>query len=353
MIGKTNIMIDYNLVTLEELEALYEQAEDLNKDLPMVLSKSQTLLEQHLIAERLLHKDYHEIDWLKICKSLREIFDYADLWMHPLEWQDPSLYPDSDGDARLVKEVFMDERFPDVCEIVDYIYEQFVLDFADNPIKIKEDVLEAGLVRGMHEWSRLTWNVKSFWDDGLLADDSIDIEKTKSKYYDFIRLRYNLTLIAEKRSPKRAAELLRMLQKEWSMIKQWKTGFNAMTEEDLAMFEDALKNRFNDLLKAWDNNQLTPQQIALNNRNEPFKYIHYSVVDDKEKDFISKQICNIVSYPKMSQVCDALFELIKDKKILSTIERNCMYEELRRFGLPDSNTQGFSDKNFYSYYHTK
>ena len=83
---------------------------------------------------------------------------------------------------------------------------------------------------------------------------------------------------------------------------------------------------------------------------EPFKYIHYEIVDEKERICIHKQICNIVRLPKMTQICSALSELRKNKKILATIEQSAMLAELRRLGMPDANKQGFSDQNFYSAY---
>ena len=85
---------------------------------------------------------------------------------------------------------------------------------------------------------------------------------------------------------------------------------------------------------------------------ELFKYIHYRIIDDAEKLKVHKMVCNIVRLPKMQQVCDALFELMKDELVLSTIDQSAMLSELRRLGLP-SDQKGFSDPNFYSYYRTK
>ena len=83
---------------------------------------------------------------------------------------------------------------------------------------------------------------------------------------------------------------------------------------------------------------------------ELFKYIHYEIVDEQERLSIHKQICNIVRLPKMTQICNALNELRKNRKILSTIEQSAMLAELRRLGMPGANRQGFSDQNFYSAY---
>lgn len=250
---------EYNLVTLEELEALYEKADGLRKDLPMKLSSGHTLLEKHLIAERLMQRNYKEVEWLNICKSLADICGYAYLWAHPLAWRDPSLYPDFVIDGRVAKEVFDDTRYPDIIEVVDYIYDQIVLDYADNPIVANEDALEAGLAKGMHEWSTLTWGLRSSLDDGEFIKESWDSNGVYIKDYDFICLRHNLTVIAEQRSPKRAAELLRMLQDEWPQIKKWKTGLETMKEEDIEDFEYGLFNKFDDLLAAGENDNTAPE----------------------------------------------------------------------------------------------
>lgn len=80
-----------------------------------------------------------------------------------------------------------------------------------------------------------------------------------------------------------------------------------------------------------------------------FKYIHYSIIDNDERLRIHKSVCNIVRLPKMQQICGALKELIKEKKVLSTIDQGAMLTELRRLGMP-ADQPGFSDQNFYSYY---
>lgn len=252
---------EYNLVTLEELEALYEKADGRRKDLPMKLSSGHTLLEKHLIAERLLQMNYEKVEWLNICKSLADICGYAHLWAHPLAWQDPYLYPDCVIDGRLAKEVFDDTRYPDIIDIVNYIYDQIVLNYADNPIVMNEDALEAGFAKGMHDWSTLTWGLRSILDDGEFIKESWDSNGVYIKDYDFICLRHNLTVIAEQSSPKRAAELLRMLQDEWPKIKKWKTGLETMKEEDIEDFEYGLFNKFDDLLAAGENDNTAQTDV--------------------------------------------------------------------------------------------
>ena len=81
-----------------------------------------------------------------------------------------------------------------------------------------------------------------------------------------------------------------------------------------------------------------------------FKYIHYKVTDEKKRSEVSFSVSHIVRLPKMSQVCAALKQLMKDELVLSSIEQGAMLTELRRLGLPDGSVPGFSDQNFYSLY---
>ena len=90
----------------------------------------------------------------------------------------------------------------------------------------------------------------------------------------------------------------------------------------------------------------TPEQPQM----DLFKYIHVAVTDDKERAQIHKMVCNIVRLPKMKQICDELYQLIRKEKILSTIKPEAMLAELRRVGMPSADTPGFSDQNFYSNY---
>lgn len=100
----------------------------------------------------------------------------------------------------------------------------------------------------------------------------------------------------------------------------------------------------------------TPQQVAPQStptsipEEEFFKYIHYDIDDDRERVRVHKAICHIVKLPKMQQVIDALKELMDNKRIMRTIKQDAMLAELRRLGLPDGSTTGFSDNNFFSAY---
>lgn len=99
----------------------------------------------------------------------------------------------------------------------------------------------------------------------------------------------------------------------------------------------------------------TPQQVEQRTptsipEEDYFKYIHYYIEDEKERMRVHKAICHIVKLPKMQQVIDALKELMDNKHIMRTIKQEAMLAELRRLGLPDGSTTGFSDNNFFSAY---
>ena len=204
-------MKDKQLVTLEELEALYAKASGKAQNSLKSIQSARNILERHLYAERLLKNDYHKVDWSEECKSPKDILNFAYLWMNPLVWQEPSTEPDLLIDGRIAKEVFDGDRFYEITDLTEYIYEQIILAYADSPTVFDRDILEAKFVKGMYDWSPLTWDVKTFIED-VIEGQEIDENELNKTYYNFIRLRYNLQLIAEKHSPKQAAKLLITLQ---------------------------------------------------------------------------------------------------------------------------------------------
>ncbi len=248
------------LVTLEELEALYEKAEGLRKDIKMPVSVMRTALEKHLFAERLLQMDYNDDNWE--CSFPDEIIEYAKLWMKPLVWTNPLNFKDLLIDGRVAVEQLypdLDDRYFTIRDNVEKVYEQAILAFADNPSVNKFSELNYGIVKGMHNWHLITKDYKSLLDNILIGNiDDEEEENEELKDYNSFRLQYNLTLIAEKRGGKRAAELLRMLRTEWPKIKQWKTGLDTMTEEEIAEFEDKLFNGLNVFLEEWEGNESEP-----------------------------------------------------------------------------------------------
>ena len=233
---------EYNLVTLEELEALYAKVSGSQTNSPLSLSSAHTILERHLYAERLLQNDYHKVNWSEECPSTITLFYLLD----------PSSEPDLLIDGRIAKEVFDGDRFYQIDEMTDYIDQQLILAYADNPITFEEDILDVDIVKGMHDWSPLTWDVKSFIDE-VIEGHEVDKDEIGKTYYNFKRLRKNLTIIANQRSPKQAAKLLHALRNEWEKkIKLNKTGFHLMKADDITEFETQLFNNFDDLLSEWE-----------------------------------------------------------------------------------------------------
>lgn len=117
---------------------------------------------------------------------------------------------------------------------------------------------------------------------------------------------------------------------------------------------DARGRDLSAIIRACEAEDVTPAQEVVKSDETPeeeyFKYIHVAVTDDNERLQIHKQVCNIVRLPKMQQICDELYKLMKNKKVLCTINPDSMLVELRRVGLPDGSINGFSDKNFAHYY---
>ena len=111
---------------------------------------------------------------------------------------------------------------------------------------------------------------------------------------------------------------------------------------------DARGANVSDIVRAAMTEDITPVQEEA--QIDLFKYIHVGVTSEQERQNIHKIVGNIVRLPKMKQICDELYLLIRDKKVLSTITPEAMLAELRRMGMPSADEPGFSDQNFYSNY---
>lgn len=308
---------------------------------------SMPLLYRHICAEQLLLQYYHEVDWEEFGEY--DVLYYVTLihlWMHPLVWTNPIWVRDIVIYGSAAKEQIDVNRPRKIAPIIDYIEECSVLSFADNPPVCDEDEPESGCLKGMHFWTILTRDWTDLRFRALNGANITPQDVRRIRLFSAACLRKRLVLIAEKRSGKRAAELLRMLQDEWKSIRVWDIELKGMKEKDIKEFEDTLFNGFNDLLKEWEGSDLvnTKEQTG----EELFRYIHYNVIEETDRVTVHRAIRNIVRLPKMAQVCLALKELKRKEQILSTIEPSAMLAELRRLGLP--NGKGFSDQNFYSAY---
>ena len=85
-------MEEKQYVTLEEMEELFaKEASKFELDLPIQLPERRKLvpvpsmmgplLERHLYAERLLQRDYREVDWSNECPLPALISEFAKIWM--------------------------------------------------------------------------------------------------------------------------------------------------------------------------------------------------------------------------------------------------------------------------------
>lgn len=294
---------EYNLVTLEELEALYEKASGKAQNSLKSFQSARNILERHLYAERLLKNDYHKVDWSEECSTLDNFFAFAYLWMNPLVWQEPSTEPDLLIDGRIAKEVFDGDRFYVITDLTEYIYEQIILAYADAPTVFDEDFMDADIVKGMHDWSPLTWDVKTFIED-IIEGQEVDENEIPKTYYNIKRLRKNLTLIAKHRSPKQAAKLLQTLKNEWSIIKKWKTGFGHMDNDDIAEFETQLFNNFDDLLSEWE---------GVTNSHSPATSI-LAITEETPYQMCAKEVIQIITEAKSK--ADACRKLMTNSKFI-------------------------------------
>ena len=298
-------MEEKKYVTLEEMDELF--AKEVNKrqqlygNEPILAKKLHSpveymvpLLDQHLYAERLLRRAYKDVDWTKECPFPVSILTYAKLWMNPLMWKEPNIYEDFILDGRMAVEEYDTTRFIEIERIVCNIYEEVILSFADNPIAYNEDMLEVGYTKGMHEWSPLIWDVYSYIYK-VLDGESIDWDEMDKKHYDFIRLRFNLNIIAENRGGKRAAELLQMLQKEWSKIKRWKTNMEKVEEKDIAEFEEHLFNGFDDLLEEWEQDKVEEaEKLSVGKPDGSF----FAVSDGMTYEMCEKELMRVINGAK-------------------------------------------------------
>ena len=271
-----------NLVTLEEMRNIFlnnpnyaEFRERLEKayhipsggeaKIPYVMTwqnPRQPLLYRHIAAEQMFQGDREKVNWQELTDfEPHSIVPLVELLMNPLVWTDgkPHL-KDMVVEGRIAKPQFMEDRQDLVYDLVRYLLDEGLLKFADNPDIIEEDDPDEGYLKGMHYWMPLTMDYEPLIYGALNGEHYSFNTIVASKAYDAISLRKRLDFIAEERGGKRAAELLRFLQKEWKNIKIWKTELKHMSEEDIKRFEHSLLNGFDDLLEQWEAEQSKTQK---------------------------------------------------------------------------------------------
>jgi len=71
---------------------------------------------------------------------------------------------------------------------------------------------------------------------------------------------------------------------------------------------------------------------------------------DDEKIKIHKEMVNYARYYKISDICLFMKSMANENKILLPSDPKTAFEELHRIGMPGEDVEGFSSKNFNSYY---
>ena len=225
------------------------------------LPETSPFLYRHIVAEQLFRTDYRHVNWEYMSAFSEDTFyGLMDLMLNPLVWQDKRLYYDSLIEGRIAKEEFDRSRLHRVWEIMYYIREEGILNFADNPYVFDEDLIGANYIKGMHNWGVITTDYERIMMNIYQGARFTYSDLSKNKYYDIKQLRTSILKIAEKRGGKRAAEILNTLQKEWPKIKRWKTHFECMTNDDISQFEDILMNGFETELEEWEAGNDAPKE---------------------------------------------------------------------------------------------
>ena len=225
------------------------------------LPENSPLLYRHIVAEQLFRTDYRLVNWEYMSAfSEATFYGLMDLMLNPLVWQDKRLYYDSLIEGRIAKEEFDRSRLHRVWEIMYYIREEGILNFADNPYVFDEDLIGANYIKGMHDWGVITTDYGEIMKNIYQGARFTYSDLSKNKYYDIKKLRTSILKIAEERGGKRAAEILNTLQKEWPKIKRWKTHFESMTNDDISQFEDILMNGFETELEEWEAGNDAPKE---------------------------------------------------------------------------------------------
>lgn len=217
-------------------------------------STNNPLIFRHIVAEYVYAQDEDS-------ELMNEFFykhpgipvDIIELWVKPLTWTRNNNYiNDMVIEGRIAIEKYNSFRYSTIYHKLERKKEMTALDFADNLYVCDDECPADGEIKGLHYWEYITKDYDFLYTEALKGKPYTDENYLKVKSYDAAYLRDNLKIIAEHRGGKRAAELLRMLQKEWPQIKIWQASYLTMTEQDIAQFENGLYHGFDDLLKVWE-----------------------------------------------------------------------------------------------------
>jgi len=215
------------------------------------------LLYQHIIAEEFLRHDFDSDKWdWEQYKSFNPYDPHVYikllwLWKNPLVWMNTLCIKDAVVFGRLAMELddrnlFYNKRDALIENEFNKLFVGSLMRFADNP-----PLYDSAYFKGIHDWSLLTSDYLSLESKVKNGTQITEKDYDDIHPYDAEVLRYQLVIIAHYNS-RRAAELLRMLQKEWKDIKRWKILFESTSESVINTFEETLFNGFDDLLAEWE-----------------------------------------------------------------------------------------------------
>ena len=262
------------------------------------------LLYRHIVAEQLFAKG---VKWADDFPPgyfhLGLVLNLIPLWLKPLKWQDSCLHPNMIIEGRIAVEEKTFMRYGTIRDMVRASKNRDILNFADEFPICEEDRPQYGVIKRLHYWTTITWNIEPIIEKVMDGEEYSDEDFNRTKSYDAAYLRGNLTIIAEHRGGKRAAELLRTLQKEWKQIKIWMSDSENMSEKDIKQFDESLYHGFDDLLTEWEGE--TPSQAT-----EPIKPQKKNSSIGKCKPFDNLLLC---STDEKEKVMARLHELLDGK----------------------------------------
>lgn len=95
--------------------------------------------------------------------------------------------------------------------------------------------------------------------------------------------------------------------------------------------------------------ELPSENVVINHKpdEEPFKFIHPSICGE-EVWLIHDEVKRLVTHHGIQEICQYLYQMAKDKRILLPQMPSAAYAELVRMGMPT--TAGFSEKYFKNHY---
>ena len=289
-----NEQTQYQLVTIEEMRELAkseeykipeEELEFHGGDSPegeynwYVKWYKPNLLKDHLIVEECVEKSW--INW----KFTTNVFDPRTiaymkyLWYHPLVWVPIS---DELTKGRIIAGRVAEERFvqrdsdlvdgtpiglANGFEMLDWFAEKLPIADGSEPLAAFDykfstlDIIQwYYLTRNANEMYSATWGEDGRFDPSLLIP------------FDQRNFLFNLEIIANRHGGARAAEIVRLLRKDWNRITAMKFfDIGKSTPEQIEEFRAGLFEGMDYYLEQWDAE--TPHEEGPKVKAEPFEFI--------------------------------------------------------------------------------